>query len=206
MSTVLVINAHPLSSSESKTEKVLEVFLNAYKQKHSDDELIMVNLFEKGVPEVDAELLHAWNVLNSGGDFNKLSASQQKKVAAFNDSTAQFLSADKVIIANPLWNLNIPTRLKAWFDTISVAGKTFHYTASGPEPLTSGKKALHIQSAGGTYNNQDFASQYVKAMLNFVGVADVAKISIEGIDYDPNLEDETMEAAFAAAKEVAEVF
>ena len=63
-----------------------------------------------------------------------------------------------------MWNLNVPTRLKAWVDTINVAGKTFQYTAEGPKPLTSGKKALHIQSNGGFYEGKDFASQYIKAV------------------------------------------
>ena len=44
-------------------------------------------------------------------------------MARFNELTDQFLSADKVVIANPMWNLNVPTRLKAWVDTINVAGK-----------------------------------------------------------------------------------
>ena len=46
--------------------------------------------------------------------FETLSENQQQKVARFNELTDQFLSADKVVIANPMWNLNVPTRLKAW--------------------------------------------------------------------------------------------
>lgn len=55
--------------------------------------------------------------------FETLSENQQQKVARFNELTDQFLSADKVVIANPMWNLNVPTRLKAWVDTINVAEK-----------------------------------------------------------------------------------
>ena len=62
------------------------------------------------------------------------------KIARFNELTDQFLAADKIVIANALWNLNIPTKLKAWFDTVNVAGKTFRYTENGPEGLVTGKK------------------------------------------------------------------
>ncbi len=64
-----------------------------------------------------------------------------KKIARFNELTEQFLAADKIVIANALWNLNIPTKLKAWFDTVNVAGKTFRYTENGPEGLVTGKKS-----------------------------------------------------------------
>ncbi|WP_316396773.1 NAD(P)H-dependent oxidoreductase, partial [Enterococcus faecium] len=44
---------------------------------------------------------------------------QSQKIARFNELTDQFLAADKIVIANALWNLNIPTKLKAWFDTVN---------------------------------------------------------------------------------------
>lgn len=203
MSKVLVINAHPLTSNESKSLKALDLFLDTYKEKNPNDEITTVNLYEKNVPEIDAELLSAWGALQAGEDFNGLSENQQQKIAAFNDSTEQFLAADKVVIANALWNLNVPTRLKAWIDTINVAGKTFRYTEAGPRPLTSGKKALHIQSAGGVYDEQDFSSQYVKGILNFVGVEDVAKVNIEGIDYAPDKAEEILSAALEETKTAA---
>lgn len=76
----------------------------------------------------------------AGTEFGDLSADQQAKVGRFGELTDQFLAADKIVIANPLWNLSMPTRLKAWIDTINVAGKTFKYTAEGPVGLAGGKK------------------------------------------------------------------
>ena len=110
------------------------------------------------------------------------------------------------MIANGLWNLNIPTRLKAWFDTINVAGKTFQYTETGPVPLTEGKKALHIQANGGSYNGQDFSSQYVKGILNFVGVNDVQQIFIEGADHFPEKTAEIIRAAIDQAETISLTF
>lgn len=203
MSKVLVINAHPLTSEESRSLKAAEVFMNTYKEKNPSDEIITVNLFETPVPEIDAELLGAWGALRSGTEFTALPEAQQAKVAAFDASTEQFLSADKIVVINALWNLNIPTRLKAWFDTVNVAGKTFRYTIEGPRPLTSGKKAVHIQSAGGVYAGQDFAAQYVKAILNFVGVDSVVGVVVEGIDHQPEHAEEILAASLEDAKEAA---
>lgn len=127
-------------------------------------------------------------------------------MARFNELTDQFLGADKVVIANALWNLNVPTRLKAWVDTINVAGKTFKYTDEGPKPLTNGKKALHIQSNGGFYEGQDFASQYVKGILNFIGIEKVEQLFIEGIDHHPEKAEELLGAAMDQATTLGKTF
>src|SRR5438105_1849104 len=47
----------------------------------------------------------------------------------------EFLDADVVVIGAPMYNFSIPSQLKAWFDRILVAGKTFRYTAAGAEGL-----------------------------------------------------------------------
>ena len=52
----------------------------------------------------------------------------------------EFLAADVVVVGVPMYNFNIPSQLKAWIDRIAVRGKTFHYTATGPEGLAVGKQ------------------------------------------------------------------
>ena len=47
----------------------------------------------------------------------------------------EFLAADVLVIGAPMYNFLVPTQLKAWVDRIAVAGKTFRYTANGPEGL-----------------------------------------------------------------------
>ena len=183
MASVLVVKGHPLTAQESRSVKALSAFLDSYKESHPDDEVTVLELYRDDIPEIDEELLSGWEALRAGAEFSTLSESQQHKIARFNELTDQFLASDKIVIANALWNLNIPTKLKAWFDTVNVAGKTFRYTENGPEGLVSGKKALHIQSNGGVYNGQDFASQYVKGILYFVGIDQVDQLFIEGIDY-----------------------
>lgn len=207
MSNVLVIKAHPMSNESSRSIRILKAFLTAYKEKQPDDQVTVLDLYDQdAVPEIDGDILTAWQKLRSGIPIEELTVNQQAKVAAFDASLEQFLAADKIVIANALWNLNIPTRLKAWFDTINVAGKTFRYTENGPVPMTTGKKALHIQSNGGFYEGQDPASQYVKLILNFVGVDPVEQIFIEGVDYDPSKSEEILAAATKQAEEIAATF
>ncbi|MGX6961934.1 FMN-dependent NADH-azoreductase [Vagococcus xieshaowenii] len=206
MANVLFVKAHPLTGEQSKTLAVTDVFFNKYKEVNPTDTIEVLDLFDSYIPELDGTLLSAMYALGGGTEFSALTAEQQKAMAGFSELTEQFLAADKIVIANALWNLNIPTKLKAWFDAINVAGKTFRYTENGPVPMTEGKKVVHIQSGGGNYDGADFSSQYVKAMMNFVGVMEHTLVPIEGIDHHPEQKEDIMAAAKAHAEKVAETF
>ncbi len=206
MSQLLAIKAHPMTGESSRSVRIFEEFLEDYQRTNPQDTITYVDLYEKTVPEIDGEILLAWQQLRQGDDFHSLSESQKEKLAAFDQATQQFLAADKVVITNALWNLNIPSRLKSWFDTICVAGKTFRYTENGSVGMALGKKALHIQSNGGTFNGKDFSSQYVKQVLQFVGIEEVDQLFIEGIDHHPEQAEMILSAASANARELAQTF
>lgn len=206
MSKVLVIKAHPYGADKSKTVKVLSEFMETYRTKNSNDEITELDLYRDFIPEINKDILDGWGALANGAEFSSLNDAQQKDIARINELTQQFLDTDKLVIANPLWNLGLPSKLKNWLDTICVAGKTFKYTDHGPVGLATGKNAVHIQSAGGNYAGHDFATQYISGLLTFLGVTTVQKIAIEGIDYAPERHDEIMSAAITDAKQIAEKF
>jgi len=185
MSNVLVVKGHPLTSEESFSMKGYDAFLETYQATNPQDTIEVLDVFSDFVPEVDQDIMSAWGQLADGTDFTALSQAQQTKVSRFNELTEQFMNADKVVIVNPLWNLFLPASLKAWIDTVMVAGKTFRYTENGPEGLAKGKKLLHLQANGGVYQLQDPASTYVKSIFGFIGVEDITQIEVEGHAYDP---------------------
>ncbi|MCH4169186.1 MAG: FMN-dependent NADH-azoreductase [Streptococcaceae bacterium] len=206
MSKVLVIKSHPLDAETSRSILILDTFINEYQTLNPGDTIEVVDLYNSFIPEIDKDVLTAWGALAGGQSLTELSDDQAQKVTRLNELIDQFIEADKVVVANPLWNLNVPTRLKAWFDAINVAGKTFKYTENGPVPLTPGKKTLHIQSNGGFYEGKDASSLYVKGIFEFLGADEVNQIFIEGIDYQPERKAEILEAAQASAKEIAANF
>lgn len=184
-----------------------DVFVNAYTASHPDDDIIELNLYSVAIPEIDLDLLSAWRKLREGVPFVHLHKFEQNKVTLFENYNQQFLNIDKVVVANPLWNLQVPTRLKAWIDTICVSGKTFRYDDKGePIGLVTGKKAVHIQTSGGVFGSQDPASIYVKLMFAFLGVTDFQKIAAEGMDHDPAHAEDIMDAARERTVEVARAF
>lgn len=206
MVKVLVVRAHPFDSSVSRSMKVLDAFLEEYKKTNPDDSIEELNLYQVALPEIDRDLLTAWTELGQGTFFDQLTQNQQEKVTLFDQYTDRFLEIDKLVIANPLWNLHVPSRLKSWIDTVTVAGKTFRYTETGSEGLINNKKLLHIQANGGVFHGQDPASQYIKTIFGFLGIKDCSELFVEGMDHDPENADSIVAAGIEKAKELGKTF
>ena len=165
-----------------------------------------MNLYEVSITEIDRDLLTAWKELSKGVLFDQLTSRQQEKVTLFNHYTDDFVSMDKIIIANPLWNMHVPSRLKTWIDTITVAGQTFCYTESGAVGMVPDKKLLHIQANGGIFDGSDPASQYIKSIFHFLGVEEISQLFVEGMDTYPDRADEIVADAIEKAKQLAKTF
>ena len=117
----------------------------------------------------------------------------------------EFLDADVVVLGAPMYNLGIPSQLKAWFDRVLVAGKTFRYTAEGVEGLAGGKTVIIASARGGLYAPgtpqaaADFHEPYLKGLFGFIGVKDVTIVRAEGVNVSPELRESALKAAFASA-------
>lgn len=66
---------------------------------------------------------------------------------------AELQAHDVIVINAPMYNFNIPTQLKNYFDTVARAGVTFRYTENGPEGLVKGKRAIVLTSRGGIHKD-----------------------------------------------------
>lgn len=211
MSRVLFITANPKSPDASYSQRLSHEFKMEYQKHNQESEIIELDLYRTHVPEIDEDVLNAWGKLNRGGTFEDLNDSEKEKTAGLNAMTDLFLSADKYVFVTPLWNLSLPPRAKAFIDAIMIAGKTFRYTENGPVGLLQNKKAVHIQARGGFYSEgpaaqMEFGDRYLRSILNFIGIADVQTVFVEGMAYAPDRAEEFMENATAHAKEVARWF
>ena len=115
----------------------------------------------------------------------------------------QYLDADIVVIGAPMYNFSIPSTLKAWIDRIAVAGRTFRYTAEGPEGLAGGKRVVIASARGGLHDGapSDFQEPYLKFMFEFMGIRDVEFVRAEGLNLSPQHRSDAMGAAHAAIGE-----
>lgn len=203
MAKVLFVKGHLLEKEQSYSLKAFEAFKDSYQSLYPDDEMLEIDVYDGTIPSLDKELLEAMSLAKKG---EELTSSQADKLDRFNHSTETFLSSDKVVIANPLWNLQIPSHLLSWINTITVAGKTFKYTSKGVVGLATDKKLLHIQANGGLYNGQDPASQYIKSIFNFIGIDSIQSVYVEGHAYQPDQADNILNQAINDLKEIAKTF
>jgi FMN-dependent NADH-azoreductase len=59
---------------------------------------------------------------------------------------------------------------------------TFKYTASGPEGLLRGKRAVIFITRGGRYaSDQESQTAYLRQILGFLGIKDIEFIYAEGL-------------------------
>ena len=183
MATVLIVKAHPLNPQKSYALRALEEFETRFASLHPEDRIEIVDVFEDQIPTLDKPLLEAMAAAKKG---EEIESEQAERLERYNAFTQQFLSADKIVVVNPLWNLNVPSQLVSWINTINVAGLTFKYGPEGSIGLIKDKKLLHIQSNGGVYAGQDPAAQYIKSIFEFLGFKDIQQVFIEGQSADPS--------------------
>jgi FMN-dependent NADH-azoreductase len=106
----------------------------------------------------------------------------------------ELLMADVLVIGAPMYNFAVPTQLKAWIDRVLVAGKTFRYTAQGPEGLLpASKRVFVVTSSGGVYSGDSPAKSlehdesYLRVVFNHIGLKDVTVIRAEGVNITPDM-------------------
>lgn len=149
-----------------------------------------------GVPFVDAD----WVAANLA-DPAARSASQRTTLAHSDALVEELKAAEVLVIATPIYNFGVPASLKAWVDQIARARLTFRYTDAGPRGLLENRKAYIVVASGGTEVDGpiDFATPWLRFVLNFVGIRDVEVIAA---DRGTQRGDEAFEQAVEAIEAV----
>ena len=200
MSKVLYIKANSKPEELSRTFKISNAFVEAYKQFHPEDEIVTLDLYRENIgflTEKDV-LVHS-------------EATDDSRQSIAVKYARQFRDFDKYIFAEPLWNLGIPAILKAYFDYISQVGITFKYSPTGPIGLCRGKKAINITTQGGAHSEdastaQEHGNSYIKTMLNFFGIEDYKCVSASKLDIIGMDVEAIVNKAIEEAKELAKSF
>lgn len=129
---------------------------------------------------------------------------------AFADTSVldEFLAADTIVIGAPMYNFTLPTQLKAWLDRILVAGRTFRYTADGPEGLAGGKRVIIGLARGGIYGagtpaaSLEHLETYLRAAFNFIGI-EPEFVAADGLAIGPEQRDASLRQALGETVRLA---
>lgn len=208
MAQLLYVKVNPKVDEASYSTRLAKTFLDAYQSNHPEDEIITLDLYRSDIPFLDVDVFSAWGKFEVQSE---LTPQEQDKVKRMNELTDQFLAADKVVFSAPFWNLSFPPMMKAYIDTICVAGKTFKYTETGPIGLVPDKPVLLVEARGGHYSDgpgaeMEFSQKYLKTIMNFMGVQNFQHLLIEELSVDPNKAEDIYFNGAEEAKNLAQRF
>ncbi|MDC5226985.1 NAD(P)H-dependent oxidoreductase [Acinetobacter baumannii] len=177
MAKILVLKSSIIGEG-SQTNRLIDVMLEHRKDQGLQDDITIRNLAEMNLPVLDLEIFQA---LRGAENVNQ---DIQQIVALSDELIAELKSADLLVIGAPMYNLNVPTQLKNWFDLVARARQTFRYTETYPQGLVEGVKAVVLSSRGGIHVGQETeaVTPYLKAVLGLMGIHDVDFIYAEGLD------------------------
>ena len=182
MSRLLYIKASPMGKLSYSTT-VADAFVEAYKKAHPKDEVKVLDLFEGKLPEFDFLAASGkYNIMHSKPHSAEEKAAWEKVVAVIDE----FKSADRYVMAVPMWNFSIPYRLKQYIDITVQPGLTFSMDEKGNYiGLVKNKPVFVVYARGGKYpagSQQeafDFQKKYLELILAFVGLDNIRSVVVE---------------------------
>jgi FMN-dependent NADH-azoreductase len=183
--TTLVINCSP-AAERSVSRLLLNDLLKQRTKTHPADRVVVRDLAAMGaaLPHVDGVFSNAIFAPPP-----QRSAEQQQGLKLSDELVNELLDAKTIIIATPMYNLSIPSSLKAWIDHVVRPGLTFTFNAGVQQGLLTGKKAILLCASGGVYSSgartaEDFQVPYLRQILRFMGITDVDVYRAEGLAQD----------------------
>jgi len=175
----------------SATRALTRGIVARLKSEHPDAEVTYLDLAAEDLPHLSQ---------------SALARSDESEAARNARALDEFLAADVLVIGAPIYNFSIPSQLKAWIDRIVIAGKTFRYTANGPEGLASGREVIVAMARGGVIGAErhgEFGESYLKFIFGFLGITNVRFVHAQGLAISPEHRAESLKAAHATIPAVA---
>jgi FMN-dependent NADH-azoreductase len=151
----------------SHSRQLADYFQARWAEAHPGGHATVRDLARDPVPHLDNASIVAFH------DAQSPDAPTGTKATTLSDALiAELESADDVLIASPLYNLALPSVLKAYFDHVVRSGRTFSMNGNGYHGLLSGKSVFVVAARGGSASPgaaDDFQIPYLRAILSSSG-------------------------------------
>ncbi len=200
MCNILHISSSPRGSA-SYSNQVAEKVIRDLRAKDPGASLTLRDLAREPLPHIDDDFVAATRGAQGP------STDRQRAILARSDTLVdELLAADIVVIAAPMINFSVSTTLKAWFDYVARAGRTFRYSEAGPQGLVTAKRVIIVSASGGVYSGEnaafDFQVPWLRNMLGFLGMTNVEVIRVEGTALGPQAAEQALARASVQASDI----
>lgn len=166
MATLLHIDSSVFPTDASSSRAVTDAFRRTWQEQHPEGTVIHRDLATNPVAHITA---HA----HTAG-FSDPATHSPEQAAAFAERLKlieELERADAVLIGAPMYNLAIPSTLKAWLDNVVLMGRT-----AGNAQSVKGTPVTVVASRGGAYGpgtpreGYEYVQNYLSAILtDFLG-------------------------------------
>ena len=172
----------------SHSTKIAQAYIEQAKKNIPDLELNHINPWSLNLPEFDGDMLNAKYSVINGTDPSANEVSAWSNVKNIFD---EFNNADHYLFSVPMWNFNIPYKLKHYIDIITQPGMSWSYTPEdGYKGLMTDKTATIIYSTGDGYGEGtgfesfDMQKPYVNLWLTFLGFKKIERVVVDRTLFD----------------------
>ena len=172
----------------SHSTKIAQAYIEQAKKNIPDLELNHINPWSLNLPEFDGDMLNAKYSVIRGTDPSADEVSAWSNVKNIFD---EFNNADHYLFSVPMWNFNIPYKLKHYIDIITQPGMSWSYTPEdGYKGLMTDKTATIIYSTGDGYGEGtgfesfDMQKPYVNLWLTFLGFKKIERVVVDRTLFD----------------------
>lgn len=178
MKKLLLVNSS-LALSAGESSQLTKQFVTQWHEHNPEAQITIRDVAANPIPHLDAECVGAFFT-----PAEMRTPKQQQLVAQSDALVEEIKQAQIIVIGLPMYNFDIPSTLKSYFDQIARAGITFKYTEKGVEGLLTGKKVYIFATRGGMYAGTplDTQTDYIRNLLAFIGISDVEFIYAEGLN------------------------
>lgn len=181
MKTLLRIDAS-VRTQGSTSRALADYFQSRWTEAHPGGRVVARDLALYPVPHLDAATTAAFSGLALPGG-----APPPEGLILSDALIAELSSADHLLISSPLYNLSLPSTLKAYLDHVVRSDLTFTRVDGCYVGLLTDKSATVVTTRGGVASpdvEDDFQVRYLRAILAFIGITKVDSIAVDGMSGD----------------------
>ena len=169
--------------------KIAKEYLDKVKENNSGIEIKSIDPWSLDLPEFNGDMMNAKYAVIGGVDPSENEKNAWGKVTKIFD---EFADADHYLFSVPMWNFNIPYKLKHYIDIVTQPGLSWSYNPDdGYKGLMGGRTATVIYASGDGYSegtgfeSYDLQKPYIELWLTFIGFDKIEKVITDRTLFEP---------------------
>jgi FMN-dependent NADH-azoreductase len=172
MKTLLRIDSS-IRQTDSISRAMGDHFVSRWKEEYTTGKIITRDLQVNPIPHLTQSTVQAFFSGQPTGD----------ELALSDVLINEIIISDELLITCPMYNFQIPSSVKAYFDHVVRLNKTFQHKNGEYRGLLKNKKCSIVTTMGGRkedVNQEEGFESYLRNILGFIGITDTEIYCTDG--------------------------